>query len=94
MTAEGVVSIAAVHGKQKIVKLQAKWKQKRLSEISRKPFVDGFKIADNAPHILFGQLGNDLVNHLAVSLTLQFAHNSLHDLPFIFRSQNICEFLF
>jgi hypothetical protein len=43
MTAEGVVSIAAVHGKQKIVKLQAKWKQKRLSEISRKPFDDGFQ---------------------------------------------------
>jgi hypothetical protein len=43
MTAEGVVSIAAVHGKQKIVELQAKWKQKRLSEISRKPFDDGFQ---------------------------------------------------
>ena len=43
MTAEGVVSIAVVHGKQKIVKLQAKWKQKRLSEISRKPFVDEFR---------------------------------------------------
>ena len=90
MTAEGVVSIAAVHAKQKIVKLQAKWEQKRLSEISRKPFVDGFQ----NPYILFGQLSNDLIDDLAVSLALQFAHNSLHDLPLIFRSQNLCEFLF
>lgn len=43
-----------------------------------------FKIADNAPHILFGQLGNDLIDDLAVSLALQFAHNSLHDLTLIF----------
>lgn len=38
-----VVSIAAGHGKQKIVKQQVKWEQKRLSEISRKPFGDGFQ---------------------------------------------------
>ena len=53
-----------------------------------------FKIADNAARILFGQFSNDLINDLAVSLALQFAHNSLHDLALIFRRQNICEFLF
>ena len=53
-----------------------------------------FKIADNAARILFGQFSNDLIDDLAVSLALQLSHNSLHDLTLIFRSQNICEFLF
>ena len=53
-----------------------------------------FKIADNAPHILFGQFSNDLIDDLAVSLALKFAHNSLHDLTLIFRSQDIGKLFF
>ena len=55
---------------------------------------DAFTAVSYTHLILFGQLSNDLIDDLAVSLALQLAHNSLHHLPLIFRSQNLCEFLF
>ena len=42
---------------------------------------------------LFAQLRYDLIDHLAVSLALQLWHNSLHDLSFVSRSDQVCMFL-
>ena len=41
----------------------------------------------------FAQLRYDLIDHLAVSLALQLWHNSLHDLSFVSRSDQVCMFL-
>ena len=41
----------------------------------------------------FAQLRYDLIDHIAVSLALQLWHNSLHDLSFVSRSDQVCMFL-
>ena len=41
----------------------------------------------------FAQLHYDLIDHLAISLALELAHNSLHDGAFVLAGDDVSEFL-